>query len=265
MSLANVHSAPNTSDKITLEHELKNRFRSEQYRIEQPYMQITAEGYTISAADGSESYTAVRPRHLFHSFFAMGLAGIAFAVTLGFSVYLTEGLKDEGVILLSVFAGFLGGMFVAYAVGNICGPIRRATVKDHAGALMMVIEPTSRYLLFNSEFAIRDAQGRTLATFKKYFWSSLFQKRWHATDFQGRYLFTATEDNLILSVLRRYLNLAKLIPMHFRFSKGGGKKFGEFRRGYSLRDKYKLNYDPAAADGWLMVAAGILLDTGEKR
>jgi uncharacterized protein YxjI len=248
----------NLAEKITFEHELKSRFRSEQYRIEQPYMQITVEGYTISSVDGSETYSAMRPRHIFKNILARLFAvGVFFAVFAGALALIGGG---AGVVL-----GFAGGLFIAFAASNICAPIRRATVKDQAGAVIMTIEPTSRYLLFNSEFAIRDAQGRILATFKKNFWASLFQKRWHAADFQGRYLFSAIEDNLFLSVLRRYLNLAKLIPMHFRFSKGGGKAFGEFRRGYSLRDKYKLNYNPAAADGWLIVAASILLDTGENR
>lgn len=279
MSLNNVvplypNPTSNEPEKISIDNPLKERFKSDQYRIEQPYMQITAEGYTIHSADNSETYQANRPRHIFHTFCARALgwiAGLAAGVAVFYLFAHRLGDMDKEATLTAVLAissfifGFLGGAFIYFAVSKFVGPIRRATIKDSAGATLMIIEPTSRYFIINSEFAIRDARGKLLATFRKDFLPSLFQKRWNARDESGKYLFTAIEDNLLLSVLRRYLNLVRFIPMHFMFTKGGGKPFGEFRRGYSLRDKYKLVYNPKAADGWLMVASGILLDTGENR
>jgi hypothetical protein len=277
VSLAKIHpinpSVVN-KEKISFDHELRERFKSERYQIDQPYFQFTAEGYTISAVGGSEKFSALRPRHIFHSLFARILGVIAFmCVLVGTFVFVGLQLGDidknsttaSMMGLMAVIVGLGGGVLVSHIVSTICGPLRHATVKDSTGAKVMTIEPVSRFHIFNSEFYIRDAQGKLLATFKKNFWASIFQKRWHAHDFRGKYMFTAIEDNLFLSVLRRYLNLARFIPMHFMFTKNGGKPFGEFRRGYSLRDKYKLNYNPAAADGWLMVASSIMLDTGEKR
>ena len=262
------------SEKISFDHGLQEQFRSDKYQIDQPYFQFTAEGYAISAVDGSEKFTALRPRHIVHGFFANILGFVAFiGVLIGTFVYLgsqMSGVDEESskasiMAIVALVVGFGGGFLSYYMVSTFCGPIRQATVKDAAGAKVMTIEPRSRFQVFHCEFLIRDADGKLLATFKKSFWASIFQTRWHAHDSRGKYMFTAIEDNLFLSVLRRYLNLARFIPMHFMFTKNGGKPFGEFRRGYSLRDKYKLNYNPAAADGWLMVASSILLDTGEKR
>ncbi len=277
MSLSNVvrlNPQQPESDKISVASPLTARFKSDQYRIEQPYVQLTTEGYTVHSADNSETYTANRPRHIFRTFFAriLGLgAGIfgGLAVFYFFARHL--GTMDKEATITSVLAissfifGFLGGALTYLGVSKFVGPLRRATIKDSTGATLMIIEPTSRYFILNNEFAIRDANGLLLAKFRKDFLPSLFQKRWQAHDARGKYLFTAIEDNILLSVLRRYLNLVRFIPMHFMFTKGGGKPFGEFRRGYSLRDKYQLKYNPAAADGWLMVASGILLDTGENR
>ena len=260
--------------KIYLDHQLRDRFKSELYRIEQPYVQILTEGYTIKSHDDSESFSASRPRRLFRTFLARTLAIAVFLMIFIFCLVkmgmVTKGLDKESpavtnAALIWGVGGFLVSLVIAWIVSAVAAPLRRATVKDHTGATLIVIEPTSKFLVFNSEFAIRDSSGQVLATFEKDFWESIFQRHWHAYDFQRRYLFSASEDNLLLSILRRYLNLAKFIPMQFKFNKGGGKQFGEFRRGYSLRDKYKLTYDPAAADGFLMVATGILLDTGEKR
>lgn len=277
MSLAQIHPikpSVTMNEKISFDHDLQERFKSDKYQIDQPYFQFTAEGYTISAGDGSEKFSALRPRHLFHAFIAglLGLFAFMF-VLIGSFYYLGAQLAgmDENastgtfMALAALVLGFGGGYLAFHIVGTVCGPLRHTTVKDSTGAKVMTIEPVSRFHIFNSEFSIHDAQGKLVATFKKNFWASIFQKRWHAHDFRGKYMFTAIEDNLLMSVLRRYLNLARFIPMHFMFTKNGGKPFGEFRRGYSLRDKYKLNYNPAAADGWLMVASSILLDTGEKR
>ena len=38
-------------------------------------------------------------------------------------------------------------------------------------------------------------------------------------------LFVALEDSWLMSILRRYLNLAKLIPMHFIFKEVTSKHF----------------------------------------
>jgi uncharacterized protein YxjI len=269
-----IHSSQGTSEKISFDHELQERFKSEQYQIDQPYFQLTAEGYTISSVNGSEKFTALRPRHIFRSLFARMLGFFGFVCVL-IGAFVIVGSQMDGIDkesarasilgLAAILGGFGGGFFAYHIISVFCAPIRRATVKDSTGAKIMTIEPVSRFHIFNSEFSIRDGQGKLLATFKKNFWASIFQKRWHAHDFRGKYMFTAIEDDLFLSLLRRYLNLARFIPMHFMFTKNGGKPFGEFRRGYSLRDKYKLRYNPAAADGWLMVASSILLDTGEKR
>lgn len=276
MSSAPIINAPATSShpqKIHIEHELSQVFKSEQYQINQPYVQIRSEGYDIVATDGSEKYRAERPRLWIQSAFAslvgMGATFAVIIITIALVAVVSKAMGDSAastlIAALVGVSGFVAAILAFIFVSKLIAPIRRATVSDSAGKALMIIEPTSAFFLIRNEFKISDAQGKLLATFEKSYFHSIFRIKWHCKDAAGKYLFSAMEDSWFLSLLRRYVNLAQFIPMHFMFSKMGGKPFGQFERRYSLRDKYKLNYSSKAADGWLIVATAILLDTGEKR
>src|SRR6476661_1948445 len=113
MSLALSRLATSTPPaKISIDHELKNRFKSDQYKIEQPYIQITVEGYTIHSEDGSETFTAARPRHILQTFagrFAGAIAGVGAFLALGFMLMglLKGGPETTSSLIFTAILGFL--------------------------------------------------------------------------------------------------------------------------------------------------------------
>jgi hypothetical protein len=260
---------------VSVPHELANVFKSSQYQIQQPYIQITEEGYNIaSTTDNSETYRAVRPRKLMRSFFAALIGVLGFMVTyfvfISLGLVVGKALAGDNEQMMGTVTGIF--VLVGLAVGMVgfvltsksIAPKRRATVFKNDQPILH-IDPTSGFFLLNHEYHVKDTAGIPVLTFSKSVLKSLFQIKWHCHDSSGEYLFTAIEDSITFAFMRRYLGLGRLIPLHFNFMRAGGKPFGQFIRRFSLRDKYKLNYQPAAIDGWLMVASAILLDTGENR
>ncbi len=262
--------------EIELDHELNDLMRCDKYQIQQPYIQILKEGYAITSEDGSEHYSAVRPKRHFKSLlakFAGILMAIVGAVLFSYLVFGVFKFKSSSSQILSVLAGL--GFFASVALGYILTvkllmPLRITTLHKgdtgNLGAKVFSVAPSSGVFFFNHEYYLKDGHDKPVIVFKRPYLNSLLQTKWHAYDMHGKYLFTAKEDNLILSILRRYLwGLYRFIPMHFHISKGSGKPFGSFKRRWSLRDKYSLEFSPKHAQGWVVLAAAILLDTGEAR
>jgi hypothetical protein len=255
---------------------IQEYFQSESYQIAQPFFQIFKEGYDIVSADQRESFQAVRLRSHFKNLVATAGAWIAAtAAVVAMSLALTfVGSKLGGSVGVKVlFMGTLSFIGVAIVIATYIvvlralAPKRKVTLflKADATREILTIQPTAGIFFFNPEYEIRDEQGAHLATFKKDFIESIFRKHWHCFDSRGKYLFSAIEDSLFMALMRRFMFFGKFIPLQFGFSKRGGKKFGEFRRRYSLKDKYSLNFASGAAESWLMVATALLLDTGEER
>jgi uncharacterized protein YxjI len=266
-----------SSEKVTLDHPLKSVFGHRAYKIQQPYFQFTEEGYEVSSEDGSETFKAKRPRKIFRSMISGIVGFFAFATTF-FLFILCGGLLIKalgleqalgGIVISfsSVILGISAGFFAAVMLAKLVSPKRRLDLfpKSSVDRPILTITPTSGMFIFNHEYSLNDVDGNHLASFKKNFTESFFRKKWHAFDAQNNYLFSAVEDSLVLALLRRYVGLGRLIPLHFKLQKKSGKPFGHFKRRFSLRDKYDLQYQHDLVEGWLIVAAALLLDTGEER
>jgi hypothetical protein len=265
------------TDKISLPHEYNSRFCAQNYLIKQPFFQILKEGYEIASEDGKETYEAERPRRHFRSFLSR-IAGFfalfstyVFAVVMSMFLFAPR-LESVVVFVMIVFGSFLPSIAAYVLVAKALAPKRHLTLREkmlvpvgQSAPPLLTVSPTSGLFLFNSVYRIHDSKGAHLATFKKNYLESVFRTKWHAYGPNGAYLFTAIEDSLIMALLRRFFVLGWYIPLQFKFEKRGAKSFGNFVRRYSALDKYDLNFNPAAADGWLMVATALLLDTGENR
>ncbi len=256
-------TVPNTNDKISAVSDLNRTFLSSKYQIVQPYFQVFKEGYTIVSEDNSETYAAERPRSWFKRFiskFVAWTAGITtFVFLFVFSLKLAPGEPA------AIIAALLLGITVAIMTIKFTAPKRNATVSGLEKNELFSIKPSSGHFFFNHEYNIQSKNGHVMAIFKKRFLDNFFRIHWHCYNPNGQYLFSASEDSIIMSIIRRYFIFGKYIPIHFIFHKQGGKKFGNFTRRFSLKDKYKIDYDTNAIDGWLVVATAILLDTGEER
>ena len=146
-------------------------------------------------------------------------------------------------------------------------PKRRTTLYQGLGneKALFTIEPSSGIFFFTREYRLKDYRGKSIMIFKRPFLQSLLRIRWNAYSRSGKYMYTAIEDSLLKAILRRYFKLAYFIPMQFHLNKGGGKEFAQFKRRFTIRDKYNLEHNPKAAPSWIIIATAILLDTGEER
>jgi hypothetical protein len=264
----NFNTQLQVNNKLTVLSDLNKIFLSANYQIMQPFIQVFEEGYSIASSDQSEIYSASRPRSWFKRFLSrMASYGTALLVFI-LSVVAFSGLvsKDDTTILL-VAAIFSLAVAIGAAIlmVKLTSPKRKAILSDRDSREILSIKPSSGIFFFNYEYNIESKNGQILATFKKRFLDNIFRIHWHCYNPQGQYLFSASEDSIFMSLIRRFFIFGKYLPVHFVFHKQGGKKFGSFTRRYSLRDKYKLDYKTDAIDGWLVVATAILLDTGESR
>ena len=267
------HQQMNTHN---FDHPLKNVFRSKSYQINQPFFQITKEGYDIASSDQSEVYSAVRPRHIFRSLVGRAAGIFALLATIAFSfafgIRMTKMIHSESakaaLTLAVVFAVFALGIGAYIVVSRLASPRRKLSLfaKQFGDAALMTIHPTSSIFIFEHEYHVQDQQGNVLLVCRKSLFDSFFLKKWHVYSPQNKYIFSAVEDSLFKAILRNYMGFGRFIPLHFKFVKGQGQFFGEFIRRFSIRDKYKLYFDNAASvDSWMLVATALLLDTGEER
>ena len=119
-------------------------------------------------------------------------------------------------------------------------------------------------------YTVRDARGRPLARLGKNWLFNIIRKRWYVWDPEGRLLFLAKEDSVILSLLRRVVGpLFGLLRTNFIFLPAGTEDvIGEFKRKFTILDRYVLDMsaDPQRTmDRRVALALGVMLDTGERR
>jgi hypothetical protein len=245
-------------EQVTLQHPLQQVFVAGNYHIQQPFIQITQEGYQIQSEDLTEKYNAVRPRHIFRNILAR-LGGTVsllatFFISLGIAVAFISKIHSKPLAAFFTFAFIIGGLaasVTAYIfISRLIAPKRKLSLfaDSNPNQPLMTISPTSSIFLFNREFEVKDSDRKSLFYFRKNFVDSIFLKKWHAYTTDNKYLFSAKEDSLVMAMLRNYLNLGRLIPLHFNFVKNEGKPFGKFIRRISLRDKYKLEFKNASID-----------------
>ena len=260
-------------ENFELDGNLDQIFCAESYSINQPFFQILQEGYSISSDDGRESFNAVRKRDFLKSI--VGLIGACFgAMIIASSLfwglklfYGATSTKPEAIFIPAIAAAF--GLVAGYLFFSKKFAPKRVTSlyfgdEEDTKKLIFQIMPSSGHFYFNREFSlIQNDQVRL--TFKRPFINSLLRIKWEVYDENKKLLFCAFEDSWVMSILRRYFKLARLIPMHFIFKDEDEKVFCEFKRKFSIKDKYKIISQPSSHKAWMTLATCILLDTGEER
>jgi uncharacterized protein YxjI len=125
----------------------------------------------------------------------------------------------------------------------------------------------------HGKFFVLDGEGNSLGYLKKDFRSSLTRSTWEVFDATGTKLFTATEKDVLVALLRRVAafipivgDFIQLIPFHFTFLKDN-LPVGTFERKIKLRDIYLLNVSPEldSVDRRLILALGVALDALQDR
>lgn len=165
-------------------------------------------------------------------------------------------------------------IFAAFAFAYFVGPRRHIHFyTDDSKQNLLFTITQDRILQFPvTSYTLRDEAGQVLASYRKNRLTDFWRRRWRVADATGQPLMTATEDSIILSLLRRLTGLIVDIAF-FRtnfvlYAADGEQVVGEFNRKLTLFDRYTLDLseDPdRTIDRRIALGLGVLLDTGEGR
>lgn len=242
------------------------------FLLRQQLMRIS-EAYDVGDERGNKIIFVRRPAHLVQSLGALlAAAAVWFVVTFGvFSVVPEPGQRNaagEIVALFGIFAGIIG----AVVVGIALSPKRHVSFYRDASEsdrLLDVLQD-KKWQPITSTYTVRDFKGAPIARLAKNWLYNMFRKRWYVYDPNGQLLYTAKEDSIILSLLRRFLGpLFGLLRTNFLILRGDTEDIvGEFKRKFTILDRYVLDMsaDPQRlVDRRIALALGLMLDTGERR
>jgi len=118
-------------------------------------------------------------------------------------------------------------------------------------------------------FTLFDDMGTPVAQFEKAIWTNLYRRSWRVLTPDGQLICRLREDSWVRSLARRVLGtFFGLLKTDFYFYDPEGYRVGTYRRRWTILDRYVLDVteDPwRRLDRRVVLAAGILLDTGERR
>lgn len=247
-------------------------FDRDLFLLRQQLMRIS-ETYDVGDEKGNNILFVVRPAHLLQNLGAILAAAVVWAVlTMGtLSVVPEPGQRNtagEIVALLGILGGIVGALVVGIALSRKRHVTfyRDATKRDR---LIDVLQD-KKWQPITTTYTVRDFKGQPIARLAKNWLYNLFRKRWYVYDPAGRLLYTAKEDSVILSLLRRFIGpLFGLLRTNFLILRGDTEDIvGEFKRKFTILDRYVLDMsaDPSRlVDRRIALALGLMLDTGERR
>lgn len=115
-------------------------------------------------------------------------------------------------------------------------------------------------------YDVTSADGQPIGALQKDFVASLGRSTWRVLDPQGSAVAVAREQNIVVAILRRVSDLP--LPFHFDIDGADGRRLGELRRAFSLRDRYELdltNDVEGRLDRRLAIALAVGLDALQAR
>jgi len=150
---------------------------------------------------------------------------------------------------------------------------------DSKTSPVLFIEQDHFWEIAHRDYTVRDIGGEVIAKLSRNNFASLFRRKWDIMAPGGAMIATAREDSAFLAAMRRIIDLIPFVELiggiiktdfHFlaRDIDGTETKIGAFTRRISLFDKYVLDMSEDVSkklDRRVALAAGVLLDTAEKR
>ncbi len=222
------------------------------------------EKYEIWDEEGRPILFIERPGHylrnigaLFGGILAGGLAAVPF-------MWLGDYLESGAPVAIGIFAALV----IMVVVIGVLSKKRHVHFyrDDSKNELLLEILQDQKLAFLTHTFTVNEPSGRTIARLRKNILTDLFRKKWSCATPDGRPLWEAKEDSVLLAIVRRFFT--RLVPLCFIFCLPGGQVVGEFNRKFTLLDRYVLDLtrDSARAlDRRVAVAMGVMLDTGERR
>ena len=247
-------------------------FDRDVFLLRQQMLKIS-EKYDVGDEQGNNIIFVERPAHFLRNFGALLAAAIVWFGGVALLVTVVDTLPAHsaarGIVgVIGMIAVFIG----APALGIALSAKRHVTFyRDQTKrARLLDVLQDKKFQPITSTYTVRDARGKPLALLKKNWLYNLFRKRWYVHAADGRLLYVAKEDSVILSLLRRFLGpLFGLLRTNFIFLPAGTEDvIGEFKRKFTILDRYVLDMsaDPQRSmDRRIALALGVMLDTGERR
>jgi uncharacterized protein YxjI len=247
-------------------------FDRDLFLLRQQLMRIS-EKYDVGDEKGNKIVFVERPAHLLQNLGALLAGAVVWFGGIAGTITLADQFPKEstaGVVIALV--GMLGSMIGGVALAIALSAKRHVTFYRDASKRdrLLEVKQDKKWQPITATYTVRDFRGRPLAKLAKNILYNAFRKRWYVYDPAGRLLYTAKEDSIILSLLRRLLGpLFGFLRTNFIILRQDSEDIvGEFKRKFTILDRYvlEMSADPERrVDRRIALALGVMLDTGERR
>jgi uncharacterized protein YxjI len=222
------------------------------------------EKYEIWDEEGQPILFVERPGHYLRNLGAIVGGLFAGALVAAPFFWLSGSVESPALMALGMAAALVA--FVG-AIGLLSKKRHVHFYRDDSRReLLLEVLQDQKLAFLTHTFTVNEPGGRTLARLRKNLLTDIFRKKWSVASPDGRHMWHAMEDSVLLALVRRFLT--RLVPLCFIFCLPGGQVVGEFNRKFTLLDRYVLDLsrDSARAlDRRVALAMGVMLDTGERR
>ncbi len=248
-------------------------FARDKFLLNQRHFAIK-EKYSVADEAGADLMYVERPRYIFLNLLAIAggiVAGVLNYGLFSFIGYSVKNFVPAPVLLPLVLWSTLGSIFTAAVAAMALSKKRHITVyrDDSKFEVLLRVWQDDKIQLLTACYTVTDPQGAPLAFITKKTLHNILRKRWYCRDGDAEPLFTAKEDSMILSLLRRFLgSFFGLLRTNFIIYDRSGNILGEFNRRMTILDRYVMDMSSDSlrtVDRRVALAMGVLLDTGEKR
>lgn len=229
------------------------------------------ERYAVNDEGGRPILFVERPRHFFRNLLA---AVVAFVAAFAWAFALTSAPTALGrgplssIISMAGILGFFPVLVIVLMKLSKKRHVSFYTSEDRTVCVLEVLQD-QKFHFINATFTLLGADGTVLGQFRKNYLFNLIRRKWDVLDPDGKVVWVAREDSIILSLVRRLVPYMGLLRTNFIFQRPGSDKvIGEFRRKMTILDRYVLDLTAdrtRAFDRRIAVALGVMLDTGERR
>jgi uncharacterized protein YxjI len=267
---ASTELAPTRAPALTPESDADPIFGRDVFLLRQQMLRIN-ERYAVSDESGKPILFVERPAHFFRNLLAMlgaFLAAGAWVVALTSAAAALGPGTFKNILAIVGTVGFFPVLVIAGMKLARKRHVSFYTGEDKQVCVLEVLQDQKLHFI-NATFTILAADGTVLGQFRKNYLFNLIRRKWDVLDQNGKVVWVAREDSIILSLVRRVVPFMGLLRTNFIFQRPGSDTvLGEFRRKMTILDKYALDLtaDRARAfDRRIAVALGVMLDTGERR
>ncbi len=222
------------------------------------------EKYEIWDEEGRPILFVERPGHYLRNLGALFGGLLAGALATAPFFWLSERFQSAAPMVLAVVAGAVAFVVV---LGLLAKKRHVHFYRDDSRReLLLEVLQDQKLAFLTHTYTVNEPGGRTVARFSKNLFTDVFRKKWRVWSPDGRPLWEAKEDSVLMALVRRFLT--RLVPLCFIFCLPGGQVVGEFNQKFTILDRYVLDLSGdsgRALDRRVALAMGVMLDTGERR